>query len=91
MKRNTLLRIWLGAIGIACLSLPYMWWPVPFGIIPILHISTFGTLMGAVIFQTRRKGWFDAERAQWRGFAGVIVFSCTFLFSALAYRGLFFK
>lgn len=78
--------IWLYGIGVICIALPYIWWPVTWALATVSHAITFAVLMLVTVLGQRKGGIFDSKRDNWRGYAGVIAYFLVFLNSALAYR-----
>jgi hypothetical protein len=80
--------IWLYGIGLICVALPYIWWPTPWSAAALIHAITFASIMLITVLGQRTGGVFDHERAQWRGFLGVLAYSLVFFCSAFVYRWL---
>lgn len=79
-------KAWLWVTGLACLALPFLWWPKPIGFATVIHIVFFVTALWWVIREGRRGGFFDGDRAHWRGYAGVVAFSAVFFGAVAFYR-----
>ncbi len=79
-------RAWLWLSGLACIGLPYLWWPRPFSSKSLLHAVVFITVLGLAILGGKDGGVFDHKRAPIRGYAGVAAFVISIFGSVFAYR-----
>ena len=79
---------WVSITGLACIALPYVWWPRPFSRWTLLHAVIFALAVIGIAFAGRAGAAFDRRKSRVRGYTGLIAYSAVTAGSIFAYRWL---
>jgi len=88
MKKELLRVVWLTSIGLTCVALPYLWWPIPLGWKTTMHFALSTLFVGLVAFGFSSGKAFDERVSKKRAYLGVFCFSVVIIGSIAIYMAL---